>query len=43
MEYVGWKDVKSAMRYVDAADPFARHRIDKTSQRQLPSSRPTDG
>ncbi|NEX63353.1 site-specific integrase [Noviherbaspirillum galbum] len=24
MQYVGWKDVKSAMRYVDAADPFAR-------------------
>ncbi|MEC4722763.1 tyrosine-type recombinase/integrase [Noviherbaspirillum sp. CPCC 100848] len=27
MEYVGWKDVYSAMRYVEAADPFARHRI----------------
>jgi integrase len=27
MEYVGWKDVHSAMRYVDSADPFARHRI----------------
>lgn len=26
MEYVGWKDVQSAMRYVDAADPFARQR-----------------
>ena len=23
MEYVGWKDVKSAMRYIDVADPFA--------------------
>jgi hypothetical protein len=23
MEYVGWRDVKSAMRYIDAADPFA--------------------
>lgn len=23
MAYVGWKDVHSAMRYVDAADPFA--------------------
>lgn len=23
MEYVGWKDVKSAMRYIDGADPFA--------------------
>lgn len=28
MEYVGWKDVKSAMRYIDAADPFARQRIE---------------
>ena len=27
MEYVGWKDVRSAMRYIDAADPFAQHRI----------------
>ncbi|NEX63348.1 site-specific integrase [Noviherbaspirillum galbum] len=24
MEYIGWKDVKSAMRYVDAIDPFAK-------------------
>ncbi|WP_232451528.1 site-specific integrase [Burkholderia ubonensis] len=23
MEYVGWKDVRSAMRYIDAADPSA--------------------
>ena len=23
MEYVGWKDVKSAMRYIDASDPFS--------------------
>lgn len=28
MEYVGWKDVRSAMRYIDAADPFAQHRIE---------------
>lgn len=28
MEYVGWKDVQSAMRYVDAADPFGNVRID---------------
>ncbi|MBR8290497.1 site-specific integrase [Burkholderia cenocepacia] len=27
MAYVGWKDVRSAMRYIDAADPFAQHRI----------------
>ncbi|WP_043634668.1 site-specific integrase [Chromobacterium haemolyticum] len=34
MEYVGWKDVKSAMRYIDAADPFGRQRI----ERDLPTS-----
>jgi integrase len=28
MEYVGWKDVRSAMRYIDAEDPFAQHRIE---------------
>ena len=28
MEYVGWKDVRSAMRYIDAADPFAQHHIE---------------
>lgn len=28
MEYVGWKSVQSALRYVDSADPFARHRIE---------------
>lgn len=27
MEYVGWKDVHSAMRYVDSADAFTRDRI----------------
>lgn len=27
MEYFGWRDVHSAMRYVDTADPFAQHRI----------------
>jgi integrase len=38
MEYVGWKDVHSAMRYVDSADPFARHRISEmlTLQPALP-------
>lgn len=29
MEYVGWKDVQSAMRYVDAADPFGNMRIEE--------------
>lgn len=28
MEYVGWKDVHSAMRYLESADPFAQHRIE---------------
>ena len=28
MEYVGWKDVHSAMRYLDGTDPFARQRIE---------------
>ncbi|VUD46558.1 Tyrosine recombinase XerD [Thalassocella blandensis] len=26
MEYVGWKDVQSAMRYIDTPDPFAQYR-----------------
>ncbi|WP_112992731.1 site-specific integrase [Herminiimonas fonticola] len=29
MEYVGWKNVQSAMRYVEASDPFAKHRIEQ--------------
>lgn len=37
MEYVGWKNVHSAMRYVESADPFARHRIEST----LPAALPT--
>mgnify|MGYP000205143138 FL=1 len=24
MEYVGWKDVQSAMRYIEVADPFSQ-------------------
>lgn len=28
MEYVGWKNVQSAMRYVESADPFSKTRID---------------
>lgn len=27
MEYVGWKDVQSAMRYIDTEDAYAQHRI----------------
>lgn len=28
MEYVGWRDMHSAMRYIDGTDPFARQRIE---------------
>ncbi|SDD66589.1 site-specific integrase [Kordiimonas lacus] len=28
MEYVGWKDVKSALRYVDTADPFMKRQME---------------
>jgi integrase len=28
MEYVGWKDVQSAMRYIDSPDPFAQYRTE---------------
>lgn len=30
MEYVGWKDVQSAMRYIDTPDPFSRSRMQNT-------------
>ncbi|MDB5763584.1 MAG: recombinase [Herminiimonas sp.] len=26
MEYVGWKNINSAMRYIDSPDPFGKHR-----------------
>lgn len=28
MEYVGWKNIQSAMRYIDGADPFCKERIE---------------
>lgn len=28
MEYVGWKNINSAMRYIESGDPFGRHRIE---------------
>jgi integrase len=45
MEYVGWKDVKSAMRYVDGGDPFAqmtsrRLKTDEVPTPALPASAP---
>lgn len=36
MEYVGWKNVQSAMRYVEAADPFAKSRIEAALSAALP-------
>ena len=30
MEYVGWKDIQSAMRYIDAPDPFSQERIESS-------------
>jgi integrase len=30
MNYVGWKDMRSAMRYIDSPDPFEQHRINIT-------------
>lgn len=30
MEYVGWRDVQSAMRYVESADPFERMRQEQS-------------
>lgn len=37
MEYVGWKNVQSAMRYVDAADPFAKRRIEQALSLDAPN------
>lgn len=41
MEYVGWKDVSSAMRYLDGADPFAKHRIEAGLPERAEESRPS--
>lgn len=43
MEYVGWRDVRSAMRYIDGGDPFARRRIEASLPApavQVPSALP---
>ena len=29
MEYVGWRDMKSALRYIEAVDPFGKSRIER--------------
>ncbi len=36
MSHVGWRDVRSAMRYIDSPDPFEKHRINASLQ--LPAS-----
>ncbi len=41
MAYVGWKSVQSAMRYVDAADPFAQQRIESSLNHTDQMKRPT--
>jgi integrase len=33
MSYVGWKDVKSALRYIESPDTFSRSRINASSPR----------
>lgn len=35
MEYVGWKDIKSAMRYIDSIDRYAKQRIESGVQQHL--------
>lgn len=34
MEYIGWRDVHSAMRYVEAIDPFCTMRPEKAAGQQ---------
>lgn len=36
MEYVGWKNVQSAMRYVDVADQFSQQRIESSLSKPSP-------
>lgn len=37
MQYVGWKNVQSALRYIDSADPFARYATGDDHERNEPS------
>jgi Site-specific recombinase XerD len=40
MEYVGWKDVQSAMRYIDTPDPFSESRMQNlVDQRSIQTER----
>ncbi len=36
MEYVGWRDVHSAIRYIQGRDPFARQRVEASLQATPP-------
>jgi len=36
LEYIGWKDVHSAMRYLDGNDPYAQARIERGPADTLP-------
>lgn len=40
MEYVGWRDVHSAMRYIQGRDPFARQRVEAGLQAAPPPRSP---
>ena len=40
MEYVGWRDVHSAMRYIQGNDPFSRQRMEDGLQTKSPSPAP---
>ena len=40
MEYVGWKDVKSAMRYLDASDSSLQARFEQGLTAQAPAALP---
>lgn len=42
MEYVGWKNIQSAMRYVDGADPFNKSRIERMLPPLALVSKPDD-
>jgi len=37
MEYVGWRNVQSAMRYIEAADSFGKRRIELALSNALPT------
>ena len=43
MEYVGWQDADSALRYMDATDPFAKMRASQTARAVAGSTGSTSG